>query len=274
VKKVAIIAAAGWWGCGCLMDPAPPFTQDLLKPLAGCPEALLPLGNGETVLSRLARQLKELSYEVYIGVGEPGCLWDYGIRDRIKFLGERGLTEIAREFGHSKSPWNRDKVEYCKQFGKVVEIPDPDNWGKHRTFLRILEGIDEPFELIMLICGDSLFTNALIEEIDSRGSHIFFTEHDEVFVLNKAGVEIWKDIIQKKQKIQSTHYPIWYRTGSVVEEQFEAAGVPYLYMTRMKETYPRERWDEQIDIDFPDFARFSTYIQALKWMDKYSRSEE
>ena len=269
MKKVAIIAAAGWWGCGCLTNPVPPHTQDVLKPLAGCPDALLPLGNGETALSRLAQQLKRLNYEVYIGVGEPGCLWNYGIQDRINYSGERSLTKTALEFGRSKSPWNKDKVEYCKQFGKVVEIPNPDGKGKHRTFLQVLESIEEPFERIMLICGDCLFTNVLIKEIDSRGPHIFFTEHDEVLILNKAGIEIWKDVILKEQVMRSAHYHIWHKTGPTVEKQFEAAGVPYLYMTRMKEVYPRERWNEQIDIDFPDFTRFSTYVGALEWMNKY-----
>lgn len=266
--KVAIIAAAGWKGSGCKTAP-PPLTQEFLLPMASCPEPLLPLGDGQTVLSRLALQLEALDYKVYIGVGKPGCKFTNRVDDRIEQRGEGFLTEEAVEWGRNRSPWSQERLDYCRRFGELVEIEDPQRSNKHTTFIKTLGRVEDRSH-VMLVSGDYLFSHRLIKEIDKCGPCVFLLPHSEVLILNEAGQDVYCRAVSERVFMRQIHYSAW-RNLPEVRELFESVGVSYHDMLA---EYPPERHDEWTDIDFPADVWISTYGQALEWMKKYGREPD
>jgi hypothetical protein len=156
VKKVAVIAAAGWKGGG---------SNKLGFP--DCPEPLLPLPNGETIVSRLAKQLKRFGFEIVIGAGQPGCTF----QSFEKFcpgcvVGDVLTTELA-ESGLSldDSPWTEGRIEYLESLGKVVLMPNPGIGNCHDTYCRIIDVALGTWDRLLLLHGDMLFTDKFLTDI-------------------------------------------------------------------------------------------------------------
>ena len=155
--KVAVIAAAGWKAIGRNVG------------LQHIPGSFLPLGNGTTAASRLAGQLRDLDFEVFIAVGKLGypfgsyqLRWS-GDEKGYNIPSEEGLGSIG--LSPTDSPWTSELYRRASQWGKLISVPDP-GWGnQHDTFCVGLDEIGGQWEKVLLVCGDTLFSNSLIADI-------------------------------------------------------------------------------------------------------------
>jgi len=166
VTDVAVISAAGWKGAGELnpLVEAP----DFLKPTVTCPEALLPLGDGSTVTSRLMSQLSGLGFRCIVGVGMPDSLFP---RAAQYYTGDNPgeypfITQETAQVGRTISPWTERRVEHLAQFGEVVRIPSSDVGGRQDTAYRILRRLNVGQEDgVLLVSGDFMFSDGYLEAI-------------------------------------------------------------------------------------------------------------
>lgn len=194
MMDMAIIAAAGWKGSGCL------------RGLAGCPEALLPLGGPATPLSRLARQLSQRGFLVFAGVGQPGCLYPRTAAHlRENEQGIEFITEEAAETGCTVSPWTWERIDYVRRYAIPVLIAEPDSIGtwveNGRSFATVCAAMDAvgwQWDRLLLFQGDTLFSNLLLECMLSLPcpSRLSFSEHDvehTVFSLDREAAEAYQD---------------------------------------------------------------------------------
>lgn len=156
--SIAIIAMAAWKGGG----------QGCEK-LVGCPEPLLPLGNGETIVSRLARQLQQLDFEIVIAAGEIGYPYHaytpycpgIGISPSLKYAMD------AEGIPLNSSPWTRERIDYLSRLGTVIHMPNPGIGNCHDTYCQIIDKLmsDESWERLLLIHGDTMFTDEFLQDI-------------------------------------------------------------------------------------------------------------
>jgi len=156
-RRVAIIAAAGWKAIGRNVG------------LQHIPGPFLPLGDGTTIVSRLAGQLGNLGFEVFIAIGALG--YPFGSYQLRWGSDERGYNtpseEGLRSIGLSPadSPWTSEIYKQASQWGKLISVPDP-GWGnQHDTFCIGLDEISGQWERVLLVCGDTLFDDSFIADI-------------------------------------------------------------------------------------------------------------
>lgn len=128
------------------------------------PEALVPL-NGETVLSRLVKQLKRLgAIEVFAGVGKIGSEANPDLLKRLRE--ERGFH--TPEGG----PWTPELWKYMRGLPcHLVEVPDFGKCSIYDTIYRILQEIlasNIDFQEIILFNGDYVFTDDALEYVLSQ----------------------------------------------------------------------------------------------------------
>ena len=159
MKRTAIISAAGWKGAGGMQG------------LTDCPECFLPLGNGETATSRLAKHLSALDFDVIIGVGELGYpLREYTRRYQNVAPGEepRSIDPLLEKWGlsPSDSPWTQERLDLAAEWGTVMQMPDPGIGNSHDTTCIIMDRIGiENWDGLLVVAGDSLFPATLLSEI-------------------------------------------------------------------------------------------------------------
>lgn len=161
---VGAIAAAGWKG----------FIQAKLgKTEWGpkLPEALLPLPNDETVLSRAARQLREAgAIEVFVAVGVPGKSsprferWvQTGGYDGYKNKDAHFDVEIGAEI------WTRERLEYVAGLGyQIISMPDFDTAIPNYTVACLLQAILDSrlgFDKVLVTMGDYVMTDQALEKV-------------------------------------------------------------------------------------------------------------
>lgn len=196
--KTAIVLAAGWKGAGCRKVDVP-NCQDCLKPLATCPEPLLPLGDGSTSLSRLSRQFRELDFEVIIAVGKLGCLYP-------RYAGDAGGRSISRVLAHQmlrESPWTKGRLQFAAEYGNLVTIDEPDGGTRFNSACCSIEACLQrgPVSRLFIVHGDFLFSDRLFREIVNLPFpfylHLFGGE--EVFFLDEGGIQIYHRIAPRER---------------------------------------------------------------------------
>lgn len=227
MTDIAVIAAAGWKGAG--------HTTGMVDR----PEALLPLGDGTTVVSRLAAQLKALGFTSIIGVGRPGCLYP-----RVAYFltvgnprQERFLPEDVAQVGRTVSPWTWEDVEYVARFAVpwIVPVPERGNW--HNFAHTVLDAIGyRNWDRLFIVSGDYMFTDALLRDVVSCSPpcqvQMPSTGH-VAFLLDPAGARIYYEAMETHQGFRQTT-PI---------AELERAGLPLVKVGE-------GRGDEWLDVDF------------------------
>ena len=187
-NELIVLGAAGWKGSGMNIDvpPGPAICQ----PLGGCPEPLLPIGGGETSLSRLVRQFKAVGFSNFaIGVGEPGCNWPPPSHYHGGVLGD------------GYSPWTEERVAYAAQFGEVVIMPNPYEHTHWHTAATVLEQCGADYDNALILLADFVLTDQFVEFIAAVPRPCELLEKklgSSMFWLNKAGSEAfiqaaWRD---------------------------------------------------------------------------------
>jgi NDP-sugar pyrophosphorylase family protein len=155
MKKIAVVAVAGWKGGG-----------EGYGRLVGCPEPLLPLPGGETIVSRLIKQLKGFGFEIIIGAGTVG--YPYHAYAPFCKDGEISpeLLEALDENGFllEDSPWTQERIDYLSKLGTVVHMPDPGSSSRHDTFCRIIDTLDT-WDNLMLVHGDMMFVDKFLQDV-------------------------------------------------------------------------------------------------------------
>ena len=193
MANVALIAGAGWKGAACRLKNVPSQTPEFLLPLIACPELLLPLGDGSTVLSRLAGQLQDRGFSLFISVGEPGCLFPTAARH---YGGHRTLiTKEAVRAGQMVSPWTEERVRYVQQFGCVVRQPNPDIGNCHTSFCSLLDAAGRDWDRWLLLCGDMVISGALLDEVLVYSSSCWFRLKDQILWFGKNGMRDYSSVV-------------------------------------------------------------------------------
>lgn len=184
MNKVAIIAAAGWKGGGAGTE------------YVGYPEPLLPLGNGETIISRLAKQLGRFGFQVIIGAGMPGCTFQSFARFCPGCeIGEQLEYELKMHgFALDDSPWTWDYISYLQELGGVALMPDPGVGNCHDTYCRIIDSALPEWNRLLMLHGDMMFTDAFLHDVFALPWPCQFSMHPvhTMFLLTPEALPIYR----------------------------------------------------------------------------------
>jgi len=206
MDKVAIIAAAGWKG----VDGA----------LVECPVPFLPLVDGTAPLERLSKQLSALSFYTYVAVGplgypyrsyQPrGVYFTDDAKDYISSLRNRGVDPDG-------SPWTEDRHTRAASCGELLIMPDPGWANQHDTFCRAMDSIDRSWDLLLLICGDTLFSTEFLKDVMELSIPFQFDmcSNHAIFVLDKSGAQAYRA------------YAEWHRKRAKVPKDWVARTTAY-----------------------------------------------
>jgi len=181
---VGMILGAGWkLGKVAALAPFP------IDPT--CPELLMPLGNGETIVSRLVSQLKLLgASDVYVAVGAPDT---YNL--------EAYEAQVARSSGYvpmGRAVWTWERVDEVRKLGvRIVPVNNPLIFGSRyesmRQLLLSVSGYKRDVPNTFVLSGDYVFdTHYLATLIAGVPSVItwILPIHD-VMLLKQTGREMW-----------------------------------------------------------------------------------
>lgn len=156
IPDIAIITGAGWkpFNEACSKDP------DIVPHRT--PELLWPLGDGHTVLSRLAAQFRAIGIQrIWAGVGEPGHSPTRAVEDR-----QGQAWGFDRLEGYGEPVWTRERISYVESIGVGgFTVRDPHAVGKTcwNTLAEILDYLSEHSWQRLLICaGDYIFKTAYL----------------------------------------------------------------------------------------------------------------
>lgn len=237
--NVAIIAAAGWKGAGADFPGVPP----------GCPEALLPLGDGTTILSRQVRQLRERGFEPFIGVGQPGCRFPWWARHVVE---GNYVSKEGAEQGSVSSPWTEERVEYVRGLGTPVLCPDPDATSHHGTYRLVLDAAGWDWGRAFFSHGDMLISDGLLDDFLALPwpCHIVFRLHTWLILDPQAARVYCYDITQHSRAAR-----MWDARKNPWTDILHAVAP----LVNGDEVFPG-RADEFMDVDI---AR--DYGQVLEW---------
>lgn len=196
MSKVAIIAAAGWKGAGCRRASVP-LCQPCLKPLATCPEPLLPLGDGTTPLSRLSHQLSSHGFKIVIAVGKLGSLYP-------KYVASAGNRWISRPLAKqmlNQSPWTRGRLAFAAEYGRTIAISKPDQGGSVESVCHVIDILqrEEPLTRLLIVFGDTLFSDKALDDLlDLPFPFCLHRGGEFLFYLDAKGVEIYHKLAPRR----------------------------------------------------------------------------
>ncbi|NIV32701.1 MAG: hypothetical protein GWN58_25615 [Anaerolineae bacterium] len=236
--RLAVIAAAGWKGTSSVFPNIEP----------GVPESLLPLGDGDTLLSRQARQLRALGFVVFATVGRPGC--------RFPWWGchQAGLGHITKEGakeGIDSSPWTWERVSYVAEHAIPIIVPDPDSFSRHASNCLAIEALGREWDRLLLTSGDHLSTDEFLQGVVSQpcpcqvviGGHVLFW-------FDAAAARAYYGLSPRHLAAR-----IWYRQDSLYAE----------YLLRIAPRRDLEGYGKR----FMDIDAAQCYRVALQWVQKH-----
>lgn len=178
--KIAILVATGWKGAG-HKAPIPEDTPGVCLPLHLCPEPLLPIGNGRTILSRTVDMLWARDFaRIYIVIGEPGCLYPSA---RARQGVARNTTEEQVAAGARQSPWTQERLNYVARLGTPILSENPDSGDYMDSYALALDTIGyDGWDRAWLQQADVLLSERLMDTIlEIEGSASLFSllpQHD------------------------------------------------------------------------------------------------
>ncbi len=156
VDTVCIVGAG--WKCGMLEVRAAPSTIPFR-----CPELLFPLGNGQTVLSRLVKQFRSFGAKNFlVGIGNPDNCPTIPQEDILHKL--YGVSCP----GYGQSPWTHARVKYVRSLGVGVVLMDNplhfSGWATYRSiFGKLLK--TGGWEKAIGLSGDYVFNTAFLKNV-------------------------------------------------------------------------------------------------------------
>ena len=258
MRKVAILAAAGWKAAGD-SELCPPDAQECLKPLEGCPNALLPIGQGETVLSRTAGQLSSLGFEVWAGVGRIGCRYERWAASAKKagYLKDT-VSDETFALAKSESPWTKERISCVGSFAHVVEIADPDDHNCFHTYWKVMCEVRPGWDRLLLMHGDTLLRAEILESIlRMPAPHIYvLSRKQDIFWLNEGSIPFFSRVVGQVLDI-----PI--APGNQVVYYLQKGGVPVT---------DHQGEDDWCDVDNPRSLPLThhtmSYEHALEWIER------
>jgi len=186
IPDIAIITGAGWtpYNEGCTKDP------DIVP--RRTPELLWPLGDGHTVLSRLAAQFRSIGIGYIIaGVGETRSS-PRAVEDR-----QQKIWDYDHLINYGGPVWTQARLNYVTSIGvNAYLMEDPHATGKTcwTTLATILVGLptQKKWERIVVCNGDFIFKTAclhrLIEEA-TYPSQVWLWPKHSVDFLDRRGAE-------------------------------------------------------------------------------------
>ena len=190
MKKIAIIAAAGWKGGGSGTE------------YVASPEPLLPLGNGETIISRLAKQLYyDFGFQIIIGAGMPGCTFRSFARFCPGCEISKELEEelLAQGLTLDDSPWTWEHISYLQELGGVALMPNPGIGNCHDTYCRIIDSaLPEKWDRLLMLHGDMMFTNKFLTDVFALPWPCQFSMHPvhTMFLLTPSGLPPYRSFAE------------------------------------------------------------------------------
>ena len=149
MRKVALITAAGFHGVS---------TQ--FPGLGNLPEALLPLKDGSTPLSRLSHQFADQGFEVFAAVGRVGCLFPMRMAYHAKHW-KYSLPPGAIEI----SPWTQERIDEVSEYAIPIIMPEPDEVLAWDSIRKSLDAIGYDWEQMIVMYADHLISNRLLKGI-------------------------------------------------------------------------------------------------------------
>lgn len=161
---VAAIPAAGWKG---YIQKAMDKKEWGVK----VPEALLPLPNGETILSRAVKQIRAAgAAEIFIGIGVPGKSSPI-YENWLARGGYAGHTDKTAHYDVEMGAeiWTKERLEYVAGLDcQVISMPDFDTTPCFCTIACLLEAILEngiSFDKLLVTFGDYVMTDETLDKI-------------------------------------------------------------------------------------------------------------
>jgi len=155
MSKVAIITAAGWKGTSSAFPEVD----------KGIPEPLLPIGAGQTILSRHIHQLRSLGYITFVGVGQPGSLYPQPASLRLR----EGHITVAGTYEGTRlpGPWTLERVEYVRKMGGIpILIEHPASKGLYNTVKKCILAIGYVgWDEMLITQGDYVFNDELLRSV-------------------------------------------------------------------------------------------------------------
>ena len=208
MSDVAIIAGAGWKCGGAGVKDIPPQTDAISLPLTGCPEMLLPLGNGTTVISRLSSQLRKRGFTIFIGVAPVGYTYPsatyFVTYKKRRYPVDKGSAQI----GLSVEVWTQERLDYVAKFGTTFFGPDPDKSNINSTLLAGIDRAGPDWDRWLLLPGDMMFSDALLDEIIAWPCSCALWLGDLALWLNAEGIGHYRELTRGRLGGKSKHHAI------------------------------------------------------------------
>jgi hypothetical protein len=189
MRKVAILACAGWKGVGRGTE------------FVHLPAPFLPLGDGTTCASRLSVQFQALGYEVALTAGPLGYPFKayqprHVFRTSKEYAGRSG-EDIARVIGvdPEDSPCTEALHDDIRKLGHLVITKSPGWTSKHDSFCEVLDRIGGEYERAVLTEGDTLYAMSFLKEVLETmpwPSQFALCPLHGLFMLDRVGMAIYR----------------------------------------------------------------------------------
>lgn len=244
---IGAVTAAGWKG----------YIQAALGKDewgAKLPEALIPLGNGETMLSRQVRQFKERgARDVFVGVGLPGktspmyCNW----------LARGGYAQDKKHFkvDYGAEIWTQERLDYVNSLGCTAVPVQFQYTPSSFTVGRLLEAIlksGKEFDAILITMGDYVMLDEAFDVLLSLPIPCLWmaVDHHQGWLLDKRAAEFlsrWlltSGLLERRytwfDHLWSNLWVLKEHGIQIVENIFP--GAPYLIEVETPSSYEKARW--------------------------------
>ena len=188
IPNIAIITGAGWKPFNETNTSDPDIVPHRV------PDLLWPLGDGHTVLSRLAAQFHGVKIkQVIAGVGAPGsspkAVEDY----------QQGIWNTDYLEGYKKPVWTQERIDYIESLKvQPALMDDPHARGKTcwTTLIPILEALlkQDGWERLVVCAGDYIFKTAYLHKLIGDAvysSQVWLWPKHSVEFLNRRGAQIF-----------------------------------------------------------------------------------
>jgi len=224
---------------------------------------LLPITNGETILSRHIRQLRSLGYITFVGVGQPGSLYPQpaSLRLREGHINVAGTYEGTRPPG----PWTLERVEYVRKMGGIpILITNPSSIGLHGTIRSCITTIGySGWDEMLVTLGDYVFADELLKTLVMQNypAQWYMSRHDNELrhFLFRFDVECAETYMSEEPFDHNAPEGVKH-VYDVMKKHLVQAGAP---MVCAMDEFPllmskKKGWT---DVDYP-----SCYARLLEWL--------
>ena len=261
MRNVAIIAAAGWKGAGHGFKGQLADIPEICLPLETCPESLLPLGDGSTVLSRWVRQLRDHDFTaIFAVVGQPGCLFPT-IRD-VPGTAHHTTPEQAAVCA-TQTPWTWERLNYVASLATPILSPDPNYANFEDSYARGLDAIGSDWDRLLMLHGDTVVSDGLLQTTLAQEPSCFVELHPyhNLIWLTREHAEAYRELQEERHRRQG---------GGCALAWCNAVKGLGIRLYKLGEAFPKHFYEWR-DIDYRgDFQAVTTSREGRpSWMEQY-----